>query len=281
MKTGENTKIYPPLFLGLFILFLIFFGCSRMFPDGPEKLNDVAVTASLQMPHRGLSAEMITKILLEITGTDFKTIEKELTLTGTKAKTSIKVPADKKLTFKATAFQDTIAVLQGQADVKAKGGDQVSLPIKLDFLVPAMILTPPDAVIKAGDTLTVYLEARAVSDLSTIGARIKFEQTSLDIIDLVREDDFLKKNGGSVNQLPIPTDDNQGIMDVVLGVFPASTAVSGSGKILRIVFKATQADTADLTITLDNAFNSDLGLFDKNANLMYSLALGNRIIIHQ
>jgi len=279
MITGKKLKIVPHLFLGLFILFLVFSGCSRLVPNGPDKLSDVAVTASLQMPHRGLSAASITRILLEITGADFTTIEKELVLTGTKAKASIKVPGDKKLTFKATAFQDTIAVLQGQTNLNTKGGDKVSLPIKLDFLVPALIITPPQAVINIGDSLTVYLQARKVSDLSTVGARITFDETSLNVIDMGREDDFLNKNGGTVNQLLFTKDNEQGTIDVVLGVFPASSAVSDSGKIGRIVFKALQAGTVDLSISLDNAFNSDLGLFDKNANLMYSLALGNRIII--
>jgi len=279
MITGKKTKIYPLLYLGLFILFIVFTGCSRMTPNGPDKLSDVSVTTSLKLPHRGLSAASLTKILLEVTGPEIKKIEKELILIGTKASTSIKVPADKQLTFKVTAFQDTVAVLQGQANLKAKGGDKISLPIKLNFLVPAIILTPPDTKINAGDTLTVYLQARKVSDLSTIGARIKFDYTKLNVIELGREDDFLIKNGGTVNQLRFTKDNTKGTVEIVLGVFPASKAVSDSGKIGRIVFKALQADTVDLSLSLDNSFDSDLGLFDKNANLMYSLALGNRIII--
>jgi len=279
MITGKKTNICPLVYLGLFILFIIYAGCGRMIPNGPDKSGDVSVITSLQMPHRGLSAASITRILLEITGADIAKIEQELFLSGTKAKASIKVPGDKQLTFKATAFQDTVAVLQGEKSLKTKGGETVSLPIKLDFLVPAIILTPPDTVITAGETVTVYLEARNVSDLSAVGTRIKFDETSLDIIDLGREDDFLKKNGGAVTQLSNPASDDPGTIDVVLGVFPASSAVSGSGKVGRIVFKALKADTVDLNISLDNAFNSDLGLFDKDADLVYSLALGNRIII--
>ena len=64
-----------------------------------------------------------------------------------------------------------------------------------------------------------------------------------------------------------------------MGIFPASAAVSGEGRIGRIVFKAIDIGTATTNISLDNSTNSDLGFFDKNAALIPAFGLGSNIAI--
>jgi hypothetical protein len=118
-----------------------------------------------------------------------------------------------------------------------------------------------------------------VTGMSTIGTQVTFDTSKVLVKDLGREDTFLKSQGGSVNTLKFSKDNIAGKVDMVLGVFPGSASVSGDGKIGRIVFEARQKGVVDLHLLLDNTADPDLGLYDKNANLLYAIGLGGRITV--
>ena len=82
-------------------------------------------------------------------------------------------------------------------------------------------------------------------------------------------------------QVSFTRDNVNGVVKAVLGIFPASSAVTGSGYVGKITFQAIETDTTDIWIKIDNQQDSDLGLFDKNADLMYSVGLGSRLFIQQ
>jgi hypothetical protein len=266
-------------YIVLGFILLLLFGCATESPFSPQSVDQAAVATSIKMSQKGYSAASLDSLLLLVKGDGIKTIKKMLIIDGTKAYTQVDVPTGKQLRMEVTGYQDSTAVLFGANDFTAKKGETAPVQIKLDFLVPTIILTPPDTSLKKGDRLSVYLAARNVVELATFGAQIQFDPTKLKVVELERQDEFLKSNAGSVMQLEFTKDNAAGTVDAVLGIFPASSGVSGSGNIGKIVFEALETDTTEIAIRVDNAVNSDLGLFDKNANLMYSVGLGSRLLI--
>jgi hypothetical protein len=269
-------------------LFLILFSaliltCANNSPLEPDAGEVSAISASMQMPHKGLLAAELTKIHLTVSGSGMTSIEKDLTLTGSSASGKIEVPVDKKLTLAALAYKDTVKVLQGSVAFTAKKGAANAVQIPMDFAVAAIILTPPDSSYSVSDTVSIHLEARHVTDLSALGARVSFDTAFVEILDFTREDNFLSSNAGAVVPLTFSKDDTKGTLDVILGIFPATGAVSSENaantKIAHISLKAKKQGSTRITISLDNQVDSDLGLFDKNAILLYSLSLGSEVHI--
>jgi hypothetical protein len=268
------------LLVALFSLAIV--SCSKLTPVSSGSDDEAAIVASIDMSQTGLSASAISSILMQVSGAGMDTVRKQLTLDGTKATLQLKVKAGKSRTFSAIAYQGTLAVLRGTTTIDLVAGKSTNVPISMEFSIAAVILSPPDTTVAKDASFTLYLKARHVTDLCTFGARISFDKTRLKVLDLGREDAFLKSGDGSINQLRFTKDTTTttGKIDIVLGVFPASKAVSGEeGMIGRIVFKALTAGTADLNISLDSTADSDLGLYDKNANLIPSIALGSRITV--
>jgi len=277
MKVQVNNRVISILVM----LFVVagFSACSRLASTAPEDVDNVTIAASIQLPHKNFNWQTLTKMVLQVTGSNTDTIRSELTLSAGGASGKVEVPVGKLLTFTVTGYQDQIPVLSGSTQFKPEAGKDNKINISLNFLQTALILTPADSSVNVGDQLTLFLQVRHCTDLGTIGARILFDNTKLKVVDLGREDDFLKSQSGSVNQLEFTKDNTNGTVDIVLSVFPASAAVSGDGKIGRIVFQALSAGTANLSVSVDNTVDSDLGLYDKNAQLIQAFALGSRITI--
>ena len=255
------------------------FGCGNLGTNSPDSKSDAAVSASIKFSHTGLAIESITKIVLIVSHSEMDTIRKEMSLGAGGASLQLQVPTGKLLTFTATAYRSDTAILSGTTQFEAESGKTAAVSINLDFLVPALILTPPDSVITQGEEITAYIEARQCTDLGTVGAKITFDRTKLQVKELGREDAFLKSNSGSINQLKFFPDNANGTIDIVLGIFPSSAAVSGSGKIGKIVFTTVSTGTATISLSLDNTADSDLGLYDKNANLIDAFSLGSSLEI--
>ena len=271
-------KIYIFLF---FTGLLLTMDCTKESPLTPKSVDQSAIAASIKLNQKGYAASSLDSLILEVVGEGIDKIKKSLVIEGTKAKTNVSVPVDKKLFMNVTGYQDTMEVLSGSTEFTAQKGATAQVQVKLDFLVPTIILSPPDTVIQKGNQIEVYLAARNVEEMSTFGAQVHFDPTKLQVVELEREDEFLKTKSGSVMQVEFTKDNSTGIVRAVLGIFPASSAVSGSGNIGKIVFEAIESDTTDISIRIDNQENSDLGLFDKNANLMYSVGLGSRLFIEK
>ncbi len=270
------------IFLLLIISVMIWpLRCSKNSPLEPTMIERTSVATSIKLDQKNYAAAAIDSLILEVSGEGMQTIRRKLNIDGTKALMQIEVPAGKMLRMKVTGYQDSTAVLAGSRDFVAESGKLTNVQIKLDFLVPTIILSPPDSVIQKDSTIDIYLAARNVTEMSTFGAEVHFDPGALQVVELSREDDFLKKNHGSVMQVAFTQDNTNGVVKVVLGIFPASAAVSGSGNVGKITFKAVKPDTTDIWIKIDNQQDSDLGLFDKSANLMYSVGLGSRLLIQQ
>lgn len=270
-------RVMLPLLMS--ILIFVAFHCSKMQPTGPDAAEMSAVAASVKMAEKNYAASSLDSLVLQINGPEIDTIRRKLMVEGTQAHDQLQVPAGKTLKLEVTGYQDSTAVLYGSQELTAEKNQTTPVNIVLDFMVPTIILSPPDSVLQKGQQIQVFLAARNVVEMATFGTEVHFDPTKLRVVELGREDDFLTGNSGSVMQLDFSKDNEAGVVKTVLGVFPASSAVSGSGNVGRIVFEALETDTTDITLRIDNLINSDLGLFDKNANLMYSVGLGSRIFI--
>jgi hypothetical protein len=176
---------------------------------------------------------------------------------------------------------DTTEVLSGNTAYTAKSGADNEIEIALEFLVPALILSPAKATVNLNDSVTVYLSARKMTDLATFGARIHFDPAALQVIDLGREDEFLSKAGGVVMQAPggFTKDNVTGTVEIILSIFPSSKAVSGTGMVGRIVFRAVKEGSTELQLITDSSTDGKLGLYDKDAVLLESIALGSDITV--
>jgi hypothetical protein len=264
---------------GLFILILLIANCNRLSPIEPALNDDVAISASIHFPDGSLAAAGITKMTLVVTDKDKKVVQQSLTLNNGGARGQVKVAKNKLLTYTVTAYIDTTEIMKGDTLFKAVSGGKNNLHITLNLLVPALILTPSTGSVTKGEDITIYVKACRVADLGAIGTQVTFDTSKVQVKDLGREDTFLKSGGGSVNTLKFSKDNIKGKVDIVLGVFPGSSAVTGDGTIGRIVFEARQKGVVDLQLLLDNTVDPDLGLYDKNANLLYAIGLGGRITI--
>ncbi len=265
----------------LFFLFVyaLSISCSKLSPlDSPENSYS-SIAAHVKFMEPRLSAASFDSLILTIKGKDVNTVKQKLTLEGTKANAHVKVPADVELTASVTAFKDSMQVMQGDNTFSVDAGKTVALTIKMDFLVPTIILSPPDSVLFKGEKITLYLAARSIVDMATFGAQVQFDPSILQVEELGREDDFLTSKAGNVNQLLFTQNNEKGTIDVVLGIFPASKCVTGEGNVGRIVFTAISSGTTDLSIRIDHDKNSNYALFDKNADLMYAMGLGGRITV--
>lgn len=266
------------LFLALLFAVLLF-ACTQQSPLTPSSNGSSALSASLTFADEGISVASFDSLLLTITGQDMDPMKTALLLEGAQAATQIKVPADIGLLATVTAYKDSQLVMQGSDSVSVEKGKTTALSIRMDFMVPTLILSKPNSTVNNGDTVTLYLAARNVSNLATIGAQVEFDPEKLQVAELGRQDSLLMSNGGTVNQLLFKNDNANGTLDMVLGVFPSMSAVSGKGNIGRIVFTAIDTGITDLAIRIDNDKNSNYALFDQNADLMYAMGIGARVTI--
>ncbi len=256
--------------------------CTPRSPVSPTASEQAALSASLHITQKHYSAANLDSLVLVVADDRTKetVVRRKIILKGVKAQEKINVPAEKNLLVSVTGYRESTAVLYGSKTVMPLNkGASADVHITLDFLVPTIILSPPDAAAQNGDTVSVYLEARNVIELAAFGCLVQFDPSVLQVKELGRTDDFLRRNRGTVTQMAFAEDNVNGTVRVVLGIFPAGAAVSGSGRIGRIVFRCTRPDTTEISVHVDNRTDSDLGLFNKNADLMYSVGLGCRLIV--
>jgi hypothetical protein len=271
------TKSFYTIFIIGLAVFIM--NCTKDSPLSPQAIDHASIATSINVNQRGYAAASLDSLIMEVSGDGLQKIKKSLIIDGTRAHAHVQVPTGVDLRMEVTGYQDSTAVLFGANNFKAEKGVTTPVAIKMDFMVPTIILSPPDSSLQRGDRIALHLAARNVVEMSTFGAQVHFDPTKLKVVELEREDDFLKSSAGSVMQIEFSADNNAGTVKAVLGIFPASSGVSGSGNIGKIIFEAIDSDTTDIAIRVDNQQNSDLGLFDKSANLMYSVGLGSRLFI--
>jgi len=281
MIINKNIKILFVTCLAVLVAGLLLNEFSRKLPTSPNTTNKADISATVKMPNKQL-ASILTSMTLTVTNAADNAVLKtvNLVLDGTKAQDTLSVPSGKLLYFTASAYEGATLVLQGIDSLKAKSGEKRSLAIKMQFKVPAVILTPTEKTVNVGDSLSVYVNARSVVNLTTMGVQVVFDTTRLAVVTSNLEKNFMEKNGGAMKQLVLQEGSIPGTFNTIVSVFPATDAVSDSGRVARILFRAKTAGHTDLAISLDHTLNPDLGLYDNHAALIPNvLGLGSRVIV--
>lgn len=255
------------------------FGCGQQPPTALENPDTSDVVASLQWPIAETSQAGLTKVVFQVTGKDMDTLKQELLPEAGQIQTILKVPSGNSRIFKVTAFKNTAAVMSGLDTLNLAKGASVKLNLQLNFIYPAITLTPVQKTVAVNDTFTVYFKVHKVDSLSGVGVRLSYDNTKLDVQDLGREDAFLSSNGGTVVQLQFNRDASHGQVNLVLGIIGSKQAVSGAGLVGRVRFKALAANTtSELTLVADPLVDSNLGLLNNKGTYLSAFALGSKII---
>ncbi|MBD3373878.1 hypothetical protein GF406_02485 [candidate division KSB1 bacterium] len=257
----------------------LFWACNSQSPFTPKAQEHVSVRASIPIHPSITATNSLTSMELVVTADNMDTVRATLTLTSIGAEGQVTVPSGPDRQFTVTGYMGTLPVLQGVSEMDLDAGQTASLTVTMNYLISTIILSPPNVTVKRDSVFTVNLGARNVQNLAIFGARVQFDPTLLTVTDLGRRDSLLTSGGGSITQLEFSKNNSTGIVDVVLGIFPASNAVSGSGPIAEITFKALATGETTLQLITDPSVDSDLGLYDRTANEITSLALGNLIQI--
>jgi hypothetical protein len=261
-------------------LFLTTLACQSLAPTEPHGGDVITVQTALDLTAAGLSTTGLSRLALEVSASDMDTVRTDLTLSDGYARASLKVPAGKNRTFTALGYRQSDLVLRGSTTKDLQKGKEVKVEIEFDYLLPTVILLP--APVKRRRRLAVYhliWQRGRCKNWPPSAPRLTFDPTRLRVEELGRENAFLTSQGGSITQMQFSRNNTLGQVDVVLGVFPAAKAVSGTGNIARVVFKALQNGPTSIELHLDKNTHADLGLYDDQAHVIEVLALSCAVTV--
>lgn len=254
-------------------------GCQQQPPTALDHLETSAVLASLQWPVAASSQAGFSKIVFQVTANDMDTLKQELLPEAGQIETVLKVPSGNNRIFTVTAFKNTTAVLAGVDTLNLSGGKSINLTLTMNFIHPAITLSPVQKTVAVNDTFSVYFKVHKVDSLAGVGVRLSYDKAKLDVQELGREDAFLSGNGGAIVQLQFNRDTARGEVNLILGIIGSKQAVSGAGLVGRIRFKALVAGTtSELTLVADPLVDSNLGLLNNQGAYLNAFTLGSKII---
>lgn len=254
-------------------------GCQQQLPTAQGHMETSAVVASLQWPLAASSQAGFTKVVFQVTAKDMDTLKQELLPEAGQVETVLKVPSGSNRIFSVTAFKNTTAVMAGVDTLNLAGGSKVTLSLKMNFIYPAITLSPLEKTVAVNDTFSVYFKVHKVDSLSGVGVLLTYDNTKLEAQELGREDAFLSGNGGTIVQLQFSRDAARGRIHLILGLIGSKQAVSGAGLVGRVRFKALAGNTtSELTLVADPLVDSNLGLLNNKGAYLNAFALGSKII---
>jgi hypothetical protein len=271
---GKRDLLVYALAIGTVVLF-----CQRSTPTAPEPVQISDVTASLALPITDAGVVGFTKVTIQVTAKGMDTLRKEILPEAGILKTTLQVPSGNNRIFKVTAFINSTAVMAGADTLNLASGKTKNLNLKMQFLIPAITLTPTEKVVALNDTFSVYIKVHKVDSLSGVGARLTFDKSKLEAVDVGREDAFLNSKGGTIVQLQFNRNNTLGQVNLVLGLIGPQHAVSGEGTVGRVRFKALTANTnSELVVIADNTVDSNLGLLNNKGIYLNAFTIGSKVI---
>ena len=149
---------------------------------------------------------------------------------------------------------------------------------------PMVLLTSEASSAVVGEVIEAELGVKAIGELAAIGVTLSFDIYKLEVVQLSREDEWLTSNDGTIQQMEFSTDEENGITKIVLAIFPRneSTVVGDESEtfhsIASLRIRTLSAGNATMTVSIDNTADSDLGIFDANANLVSGIGTENLTI---
>jgi hypothetical protein len=269
------------VYLTLCMIILIW-GCSQLAPNGPQAAMDksASISASLSVHENIMATADIDTIQIKVYGSGIDTIKKDISFDGPGTSVSLKVPAGKSLILEVMALKGNVVVLRGSNSFLAEKDQTIQISIKMEYMLSSLILSPPDSSFNLTDQFDIYVSARNVTNMATIGAQVKFDTSAFKVLDIAQIDSFLQTNSGNILPLNFSKDNINGEVNIQLGLVPSLAAVSGKGDICKITFQPKKTGNAEIGLNINNSENANWGLFDSNAKLISSLGLGSKIVIN-
>jgi hypothetical protein len=166
------------------------------------------------------------------------------------------------VTFVAKAIGEAQITL---TNLYADSSEAVAIPLNVPDIVIAVLdaesanlfFSVDETPVRAGGTFTLHLNVENVTDLAGWLCDIVFDPNALEAIE-VSEGDFLKKDDAKTFFLKGAIDNTAGKITSLGAVSLSRDGVSGTGKLLSVVFVAKMAGKAQVTLTNQYAGSSDL-----------------------
>ncbi len=140
-----------------------------------------------------------------------------------------------------------------------------------EIIDPTVAIRSSSSTMLVGEIIEADLSIKAVPEVAGVGVKLTYDPYKLEVVTITRDDDWLTSGGGTVQQMELTTDNEGGFVKIVLAVFPTTNSVGDEEdvyhKIADIRVKALSAGSASMTVSIDNAADSDLGIFKANGNL--------------
>jgi len=166
------------------------------------------------------------------------------------------------VTFVAKAVGEAQITL---SNLYADSSEAITIPLN----IPDIVITVLDAdsanlffsidetPIRAGGTFTLHLNVENVTDLAGWLCDIVFDPNTFEAIE-VNEGDFLKKDDAKTFFLKGAIDNTDGKITGLGAVSLSRDGVSGTGRLLSLIFVAKTVGEAQVTLTNQYAGSSDL-----------------------
>ena len=225
----------------------------------------------------GLTLSFVDSMnLLVITKNDTQNMA--LPFDGVNADTQLTIPSGIAVRFLIHAYKNSLLILQGDTVFTAKAGEKIDLILSLDFIYPAVILTPAKQEVQAGDILQFDIAVRAIDEkFYKAVTRIEFNPDILRFKSAIKNEDFLKQEAGYVT---VQLTDTDGMLIHDVEITPRASGVSGDGSLTRIRMEALRSGLVTVLVSSDPAVAPNLGIYDLNDQLISAVNLGCRIAVN-
>ncbi len=144
---------------------------------------------------------------------------------------------------------------------------------------PTVALQSSSSSMVIGEIIQTDLSIKAIPEIAGVGIKLVYDPYKLEIVEITRDDSWLASEGGTVQQMELTTNNDQGYAKIVLAVFPTSMSVGDEEDVYHTIadirVKALSAGSASLSISIDNGADSDLGIFKANGNLWSDIVREN------
>jgi hypothetical protein len=189
-------------------------------------------------------AGSITSVTLEVSGSDFETITRELTFTDGEASTVLEIPFGANRHFLMLAYgAENVVLYRGETSVDIIAGAPTIVDILLEPQVKMMRISPAFQQTAVGDSDTLNVNINDIDSLFGVAFRLVYD-TSIIEISSVSAGGFLNPNALLFSYI----DSNYVAITHVLRGTQEPQGVSGSGTLVEIVYTAKAAGRTQLML---------------------------------
>ena len=255
---------------------LVFLHCTR--PNSPVPDKKLSFSLSLrESSGQQLSLSWVDSMNLRIFHKN-DSLHFKLPFEGASADTRLSIPSATPVRFLADAYKDSRVIMQGDTTITAGSGEKIDLNLSLEFVTPAVILTPSTQDVQAGDSVNFDVAVRAMQNkFYKAVTRIEYDPNILSFRSAEKDKEFLRQNAGDVT---VQLTDTEGLLIHDVEITPRASAVSGQGNLTTIRMQALRSGRVSVTISNDPDVEEALGIYDRSDQLIPVVNLGCVVVVN-